>query len=60
MANPLNLLSGTGYKDFMILYKKRIVKSYSFLVIDTALAPNNTLRFRKNLLERIKKNHDNC
>ena len=28
---------------------------YSFLVIDTTLASDNPLRFRKNLVERIKK-----
>ena len=30
-------------------------KTFSFLVIDAALAPDNPLRFRKNLSERIKK-----
>ena len=37
----------------MNLYKKCIAKPYSFLVIDTTLASDNPLRFRKNLLERI-------
>ena len=39
----------------MNLYKKCTGKPYSFLVIDTALASDNPLRFRKNLLERISK-----
>ena len=30
-------------------------KIYPFLVIDTTLASDNSLRFRKNLLERIQK-----
>ena len=39
--------------DFMNLYKKCTAKPYSFLVIDTTLASDNPLRFRKNLSERI-------
>ena len=39
----------------MNLYKKCIAKPYSFLVIDTTLASDNSSRFRKNLLERIQK-----
>ena len=41
------------FKDFMNLYKKFTAKPYSFLVIDTTLASDNPLRFRKNLIERI-------
>ena len=37
----------------MNLYKKCTAKPHSFLVIDTALAPDNSSPFRKNLLERI-------
>ena len=39
----------------MNLYKKCTAKQYSFLVIDTTLALDNPLRFRKNLLEIIQK-----
>ena len=39
----------------MNLYKKCTAKPYSFLVIDTTLALDNPLRFRKNLLEIIQK-----
>ena len=39
--------------DYLNLYNKCTVKPYSFLVIDTTLALNVLLRFRKNLLERI-------
>ena len=37
----------------MNLYKKCTTKPYSFLVIDTTLAPNSPLCFRENLSERI-------
>ena len=37
----------------MNLYKMSTAKSYSFLVIDTTLASDNSSRFRKNLLEKI-------
>ena len=45
--------SDIGYEDFMSLDKKCSAKPYSILVIDTTLAWDNLLRFRKNLLERI-------
>ena len=38
--------------DYKNLYKKYTSKPYSFLIIDTTLASDNCLRFRKNLLER--------
>ena len=41
------------FKYFMNLYKKCIAKPYSFLVNDTALTSDNTLRFRSNLLKSI-------
>ena len=41
------------FQDFMNLYKKCIEKPYSFLVIDTSLASDTPLRFRKNLSKRI-------
>ena len=36
-------------KDFINIYRKCTYEPYSFLVDDTTLAPNNPLRFRKNL-----------
>ena len=45
--------SDIDLKDFMNLYKKCTAKPYSFLVIDTTLASDNLLHFRKNLSERI-------
>ena len=44
----------------MDLYKKLTAKPYSFLVIDTTLASDNPLLFKKNLSEKSKKiNYDN-
>ena len=43
----------------MDFYKKCAAKPYSFLVIDTTLASDDPFGFGKNLLERIKTNHDN-
>ena len=37
----------------MNLYKKCTAELYSILINDTALATNNPLRFRKNVLESI-------
>ena len=48
-----NHSSDIHFKDFINLYKKYTAKPYSFLVIDTTLASDNLLRFRKNLSERI-------
>ena len=48
-----NYSSDIDFKDFMNLYKKCTAKPYPFLVIDTALASDDSLRFRKNFLERI-------
>ena len=45
--------SSIYFQDFMNLYKKCIAKSYSFLVIDSTLASDNPLHFRKNLIERV-------
>ena len=48
-----NHLSDTDFQNFKNLYKKYISKTYSFLVFDATLASDNSLGFRKNLLERI-------
>ena len=48
-----NHSSDIDFQDFMNLYKKCTAKPYSFLVIDTTLASDNSLLFRKNFLERI-------
>ena len=48
-----NHSSEIDFRDFMNFYKKCIAKAYSFLVIDTTLALDNPLHFRKNILERI-------
>ena len=51
-------LSDIDLKDFIKIYKKYTVESYSFLVNDTTLPSNNPLRFRKNLSEKYIINHD--
>ena len=45
--------SDTDFQDFMNLYEKGTTKPYSFLVIDTTPASDDSSPFRKNLLERI-------
>ena len=45
----INYSSDINTKDFIEIYRKCIDKPYSFLVIDTTLPSNNSLRFRKNL-----------
>ena len=45
-------------EDFINIYRKCTGKPYSFLVIDTTLASDNPLRFRK-ILFKYNKNHDN-
>ena len=45
----INHSSDINTKDFIEIYRKCTDKPYSFLVIDTTLPSNNSLRFRKNL-----------
>ena len=47
-------LSDIDFNDFMNLYKNCTAKPHSFLVNDTTLASDNSLRFRNNLLERTQ------
>ena len=46
----LNYSSDFDFKDFIKIYKKCTAEPYSFLVNDTTLPSDNSLRFRKNLL----------
>ena len=55
----MNHSSDINTKGFANIYRKYAGKPYSFLVIDTMLASNNPLRFRKNLFNIYNKNHDN-
>ena len=48
-----NHLLGIDFKDFMKNYKKYTAKPYSVLVNDTTLPWDNSVKFRKNLLEYI-------
>ena len=45
----INHSSDINTKDFANIYRKCTAEPYSFLVIDTMLASNNPLMFRKNL-----------
>ena len=47
----LNHSSDIDFKDFMKIYKKCTAEPYSFLVNDTTLSSDDSLRFRKNLLK---------
>ena len=51
--SAFNHSSDIDFRDFMNLYKKCTAKSYFSLVIDTTLAPDDILRFRKNYSEKI-------
>ena len=46
----INHSSDVNTKNFIEIYRKCTDKPYSFLVIDTTLPSNNTLRLRKNLI----------
>ena len=54
----VNHSSDISTKDFINIYRECTAKPYSFLVIDTTLASDNPLRFRKLFLE-YNKRHDN-
>ena len=49
MQIAINHSSDINTKGFIEIYKKCTDRPYSFLVIDTTLPSNNSLRFRKNL-----------
>ena len=55
----INRSSDISTKNFANIYRKFTAQPCSFLVIDTMLASNNPLRFRKNLFNIYNKNHDN-
>ena len=46
-----NHSSDIDFQDFKNLYKKCTTKPYSFSVIETTLASDNSSHFRKNLLK---------
>ena len=49
MQIAINHSSYINTKDFIEIYRKCTDKPYSFLIIDTTIPSNNSLRFRKNL-----------
>ena len=52
---PFNYLSNIGFRDIIDLYKKCTAKSYFLLLIETILAPDNSISCWKNILERVEK-----
>ena len=54
----VNHSSDISTKDFISIYRECTAKPYSLLVIDTTLASDNPLRFRRLFLE-YNKNHNN-
>ena len=48
----LNHSSDIDFKDFIKIYKKRTAEPYSFSVNDATLSSDDSLRFRKNLLDK--------
>ena len=55
LLSAFNHSLDTDFQYFMNLYQKDILKQHCFLAIDTTLASDNHLCFRKNLLEKILK-----
>ena len=49
MQIAINHSSDINTNNFVEIYRKCTDKTYSFLIIDTTLPSNNSLRFRKNL-----------
>ena len=47
----MNHSSDFDFKDFIKIYKKCTTEPYLFLVNDTTLPSDNTLKFRRNLLK---------
>ena len=54
----INHSSDLSTKDFVSIYRECTAEPYAFLVIDTTLASDNPLRFRK-IRFNISQNHDN-
>ena len=55
---PINNSADKKTGDFINIYRECTVKPYSFLVNDTTLASDNSLRLRK-ILFKYNKNNDN-
>ena len=51
----INHSSDIEYKDFIKIFRECTKEPYNFLTIDTTLPSTNTLRFRKNLFDTLKK-----
>ena len=51
----INHSADTGCKDFIKIYRECTKKPYNVLLIDTTLPSTNTLRYRENLFDTLKK-----
>ena len=51
----LNHSADIDNKDFIKIYRECTKEPYKFLTIDTTLPSTNSLRFRKNLFDTLKK-----
>ena len=49
----INHSADIDYKNVMKIYRKCTSEPHSFLTIDSTLAADNLLRFRKNLLDSL-------
>ena len=49
----INNSADIDYKNFMKIYRNCTSEPFSFLTIYTTLPANNSLRFRKNLLDPL-------
>ena len=49
----INHSADIDYENVMKIYRKFTSESHSFLTIDSTLAADNLLRFRKNLLDSL-------
>ena len=48
-----NFSANIDYKEFLNIYGKCISELYAFLTIDSTLLANNSIRFRKDLLDSL-------
>ena len=51
----INHSADIDYKDFLKIYRECTNKPFNFMTIDTTLPTSNSLRFRKNLFDTLKK-----
>ena len=55
----MNHSADISIKGFANIYRDFTGEPYAFLFNDTTLSSDSPLRFRKNIFDMYKKNHDN-